>query len=465
MGVSGGPYYIVGLVDVGCTRRALHHVEIELPVPDTLPSSTESFESNSSTWLELLFYKPSDVRAASYVCWEGFRGFLCVVFHVEYSISKRGTLAVGDRRMKLLRTGPSLESEFGVRPSVREDEECRRLALAQNPISISIGRERASNLVYVHSVLEGSRISIRKQSGGTIIHFRRRSEPQRTLHKIDPFSSSKESRDYHLLRKKRMSTALMILDAYLFRKDHNKEFPYSQIVLDQTLPAYARASLSLSVALSEGSFLSRDVSAEEEVVERIKIRGRKIRVSELYQKLLHYVFRRKPILLFYSNTLTTGAYDLFRVLISIPIGSATYRQERDKRIFSFFSLLSLSVEPLSLLSSGTKNGMEKTFRLGGLTSFIENHSLNLVQNGLIISLPASDKAFGEVRCSERWSSSRTEIPIPQYLHLNPRKSITAEIGEESIGETQLLPQPPPEKQKIGRCDSGLAAKKRMKFKD
>uniref|UniRef100_A0A9I9EGG6 Uncharacterized protein n=1 Tax=Cucumis melo TaxID=3656 RepID=A0A9I9EGG6_CUCME len=35
-----------------------------------------------------LFYKPSDVRTASRVCWEGFRGFRRVVFHVEYSISK-----------------------------------------------------------------------------------------------------------------------------------------------------------------------------------------------------------------------------------------------------------------------------------------------------------------------------------------------------------------------------------------
>ncbi|KAA0067117.1 hypothetical protein E5676_scaffold598G00400 [Cucumis melo var. makuwa] len=60
-------------------------VEIELPVPDTLPTSAESFGSNSSTWLELyfefvhvemLFYKPSDVRAASYVCWEGSAGIV-----------------------------------------------------------------------------------------------------------------------------------------------------------------------------------------------------------------------------------------------------------------------------------------------------------------------------------------------------------------------------------------------------
>ncbi|KAA0041121.1 hypothetical protein E6C27_scaffold128G00290 [Cucumis melo var. makuwa] len=74
-------------------------VEIELPVPDRLPTSAESSASNSSTWLELyfesvhvemLFYKPSDVRIVSRVCWEGFRGFLCVVFHVEYSISKIG---------------------------------------------------------------------------------------------------------------------------------------------------------------------------------------------------------------------------------------------------------------------------------------------------------------------------------------------------------------------------------------
>ena len=30
-------------------------VEIELPVPDTLPTSAESSKSNSSTWLELYF--------------------------------------------------------------------------------------------------------------------------------------------------------------------------------------------------------------------------------------------------------------------------------------------------------------------------------------------------------------------------------------------------------------------------
>uniref|UniRef100_A0A9I9EGP3 Retrotransposon gag domain-containing protein n=1 Tax=Cucumis melo TaxID=3656 RepID=A0A9I9EGP3_CUCME len=41
-----------------------------------------------------LFYKPSDVRVASYVCWEGFRGFLCVVFHVEYSKSKIGSVGI-----------------------------------------------------------------------------------------------------------------------------------------------------------------------------------------------------------------------------------------------------------------------------------------------------------------------------------------------------------------------------------
>ncbi|KAA0052218.1 uncharacterized protein E5676_scaffold113G00130 [Cucumis melo var. makuwa] len=60
-------------------------VEIELPVPDTLPTSAESSKSNSSTWLELyfesvhvemLFYKPSDVRVASYVCWEGSAGIV-----------------------------------------------------------------------------------------------------------------------------------------------------------------------------------------------------------------------------------------------------------------------------------------------------------------------------------------------------------------------------------------------------
>uniref|UniRef100_A0A9I9EKB1 Uncharacterized protein n=1 Tax=Cucumis melo TaxID=3656 RepID=A0A9I9EKB1_CUCME len=70
------------------------HVEIELSVPDTLPTSTESLRSNSSTWLELLFYKPSDVRDASYVCWKDFRGLLCVVFHVEYSISKIGSAGI-----------------------------------------------------------------------------------------------------------------------------------------------------------------------------------------------------------------------------------------------------------------------------------------------------------------------------------------------------------------------------------
>uniref|UniRef100_A0A9I9E6Z3 Uncharacterized protein n=1 Tax=Cucumis melo TaxID=3656 RepID=A0A9I9E6Z3_CUCME len=77
-----GSHHIVGLI------------EIELPVPDTLLTSAESSESNLSTWLELLFYKQSDVRAASYVCWEGFRGFLCVVFHVEYSISKIGSAGI-----------------------------------------------------------------------------------------------------------------------------------------------------------------------------------------------------------------------------------------------------------------------------------------------------------------------------------------------------------------------------------
>uniref|UniRef100_A0A9I9E8H8 CCHC-type domain-containing protein n=1 Tax=Cucumis melo TaxID=3656 RepID=A0A9I9E8H8_CUCME len=47
MGVPGGSYYIVGLVNVGCTVHAVHHVEIELPVPDTLPTSAESSGSNS----------------------------------------------------------------------------------------------------------------------------------------------------------------------------------------------------------------------------------------------------------------------------------------------------------------------------------------------------------------------------------------------------------------------------------
>ncbi|TYK08801.1 hypothetical protein E5676_scaffold796G00040 [Cucumis melo var. makuwa] len=76
-GVPGGPHYIVGLVNVGCTGRVLHHIdrslEIELLVPDTLPTSAESSGSNSSTWLEFdfeLFYKPSDVRTASRICWE-----------------------------------------------------------------------------------------------------------------------------------------------------------------------------------------------------------------------------------------------------------------------------------------------------------------------------------------------------------------------------------------------------------
>ncbi|TYK04219.1 DNA/RNA polymerases superfamily protein [Cucumis melo var. makuwa] len=44
-------------------------VKIELPVPDTLPTSAESSESNSSFGRDVyirLFYKPSDVRAASY---------------------------------------------------------------------------------------------------------------------------------------------------------------------------------------------------------------------------------------------------------------------------------------------------------------------------------------------------------------------------------------------------------------
>uniref|UniRef100_A0A9I9EG08 Uncharacterized protein n=1 Tax=Cucumis melo TaxID=3656 RepID=A0A9I9EG08_CUCME len=77
-----------------CIGRILGLVEIELPAPNALPTSAESSRSNSSTWLELLFYKPSDVRAASSVCWEGFRGFLCVVFHVEYSISKIGSAEI-----------------------------------------------------------------------------------------------------------------------------------------------------------------------------------------------------------------------------------------------------------------------------------------------------------------------------------------------------------------------------------
>uniref|UniRef100_A0A9I9E1Y5 Uncharacterized protein n=1 Tax=Cucumis melo TaxID=3656 RepID=A0A9I9E1Y5_CUCME len=56
--------FLLSTLSVLCDNDAF--VEIELPVPDTLPTSAESSESNSSTWLELLFYKPSDVRAASY---------------------------------------------------------------------------------------------------------------------------------------------------------------------------------------------------------------------------------------------------------------------------------------------------------------------------------------------------------------------------------------------------------------
>uniref|UniRef100_A0A9I9EEP4 Uncharacterized protein n=1 Tax=Cucumis melo TaxID=3656 RepID=A0A9I9EEP4_CUCME len=80
--------YMTEILSLRLYGTVCTQVEIELPVPNTLPTSAESSRSNSSTWLELLFYKPSDVRTASRVCWEGFRGFRCVVFHVEYSISK-----------------------------------------------------------------------------------------------------------------------------------------------------------------------------------------------------------------------------------------------------------------------------------------------------------------------------------------------------------------------------------------
>ncbi|TYK27372.1 uncharacterized protein E5676_scaffold325G00500 [Cucumis melo var. makuwa] len=69
-------------------RRWECQVEIELPVPDTLPTSAKvSDQTPVRGWsciLSLsmlkcfvrLFYKPSDVRAASYVCWEGSAGIV-----------------------------------------------------------------------------------------------------------------------------------------------------------------------------------------------------------------------------------------------------------------------------------------------------------------------------------------------------------------------------------------------------
>ncbi|TYK11725.1 uncharacterized protein E5676_scaffold304G00370 [Cucumis melo var. makuwa] len=51
--------FLLSTLSVLCDNDAV--VEIELPVPDTLPT---------------LFYKPSDVRAASYVCWEGSAGIV-----------------------------------------------------------------------------------------------------------------------------------------------------------------------------------------------------------------------------------------------------------------------------------------------------------------------------------------------------------------------------------------------------
>uniref|UniRef100_A0A9I9EJ90 Uncharacterized protein n=1 Tax=Cucumis melo TaxID=3656 RepID=A0A9I9EJ90_CUCME len=106
-------WLLTGQEEIG---RVYKPVEIELPLPDTLPTSAESSGSNSSTWLELLFYKPSDARAASYVCWEGFRGFLCVVFHVEYSISK----IVNIGNVGGFPTFPFILSKFPLLPSKGE---------------------------------------------------------------------------------------------------------------------------------------------------------------------------------------------------------------------------------------------------------------------------------------------------------------------------------------------------------
>ncbi|TYK27997.1 putative DNA/RNA polymerases superfamily protein [Cucumis melo var. makuwa] len=233
-------------------------VEIELPVPDTLPSSTESFESNSSTWLELYFefvhvemfcYFTNQVMSGLHLMYVGKdqQGSLEETMSVGFTssfglrqqVGKRGTLAVGDRRMKLLRTDLSLNSEFEVRPSVRE---------------------RASNLVYVHSVLEGKRSHETPLRGRGHDQLNQSSDLAKGLELLLPPLRAGNAARYSFFK---FGMLLRLIDS----KDHNKEFPYSQIVLDQTLPAYARTSLSLSVALFGGSFLSRDVSTEEEVVE------------------------------------------------------------------------------------------------------------------------------------------------------------------------------------------------------
>ncbi|TYK27281.1 uncharacterized protein E5676_scaffold244G00490 [Cucumis melo var. makuwa] len=55
------------ILEVHKSNQKLYLVEIELPVPDTLPKFRIKLQ---------LFYKPSDVKAASYVCWEGSAGIV-----------------------------------------------------------------------------------------------------------------------------------------------------------------------------------------------------------------------------------------------------------------------------------------------------------------------------------------------------------------------------------------------------
>uniref|UniRef100_A0A9I9E828 Uncharacterized protein n=1 Tax=Cucumis melo TaxID=3656 RepID=A0A9I9E828_CUCME len=76
-----------GEADMNHSRKILNDRGLVEGIPRREEASKEGVEAK-------LFYKPSDIRVASYVCWEGFRGFLCVVFHVEYSISKIGSAGI-----------------------------------------------------------------------------------------------------------------------------------------------------------------------------------------------------------------------------------------------------------------------------------------------------------------------------------------------------------------------------------
>ncbi|TYK15867.1 hypothetical protein E5676_scaffold637G00440 [Cucumis melo var. makuwa] len=120
-------------------------VEIELPVPDTLPTSAKSSRQTPvrgwSCILSMfmlkcfvrLFYKPSDVRAASYVCWEVriariVRGDDVCWLHAIFRAKTTGGSGGGgsgakrgcDRRSENLSLGEDMDggSRYGFGPSL-----------------------------------------------------------------------------------------------------------------------------------------------------------------------------------------------------------------------------------------------------------------------------------------------------------------------------------------------------------